>query len=68
VKGIDRGKLQLVWSIIKMLIKKRKLVGISGGRRTAGILQPEHGEVNKALQLEIQKAKQEAREAKKKTK
>ena len=47
-----------------MLIKKRKLVSVNGGRSIAGILQSEHGEVSKALQLEIQKVKQEARQVK----
>lgn len=46
-----------------MLIKKRKLVGINGKNITR-ILQPEHGEISKALQLEIQKAKEEARKIK----
>ena len=43
-----------------MLIKKRKLVSVSGGRETARASQPEHG----ALQLEIQKAKQEIKQIK----
>ena len=47
-----------------MLIKKRKLVSFNGGKDTAKILQPEHAEMNKAIQLEIQKAKQEARQIK----
>ena len=46
-----------------MLIKKRKLVSINGSKDVTRILQPEHGEVNRALQLEIQKAKQIKHEA-----
>ena len=47
-----------------MLIKKRKLISVNGGRSVERILQPEHAEINKTLQLEIQKAKQEAKQIK----
>ena len=45
-----------------MLIKKRKLVNIGSGKNIPRIPSPEHGEINKALQLEIQKTKQEAKQ------
>ncbi len=48
----------------KMLIKKRKLVSISGSTDIVGVLQPQHGEINRALQGEIQKIKQEAKQIK----
>ncbi len=47
-----------------MLIKKRKLASINGNKGTAKILQPEHGEAARAMQIEIQKAKEEARQIK----
>ncbi len=47
-----------------MLIKKRKLISIKGGREASRILSSEHIEVNKSLQLEIQKVKEEARQIK----
>lgn len=44
-----------------MLIKKKKLTAISGGRQESRIPQLEHSELGKAVQLELHKARQEAK-------